>query len=302
MNRPPIALFVYNRIIHAKLTIEALQKNIGADESILYIFSDGLRVGEDSAGIESVRNFIRDIKGFAEVIIVERERNLGLSCSIITGVTDVISKHGKVVVLEDDIITSPYFLTYMNDALHNYQDVNQVMHIAAYMLPITTRGLKDTFFFRNTNCWGWGTWKRSWDKLETDASFLKSQFTEDLKYGFNIDGTYDSWGILEKTSSGIINSWAILWYASVFLHGGVCLHPSKSLTKNIGHDGSGTHCDKNDMYDVTVSQGMITEFEEMPVENRLALRRIKKYILFSRIPTLKMILKRLYKIIFGCIK
>jgi hypothetical protein len=298
----PIVLFVYNRLSHTMRTIEALQKNLMACESILYIYSDGPKNEKDAENVTAVRNYVKGVSGFADVIRVERQQNQGLASSIMSGVTEVVSKYGRIVVLEDDIITSPFFLTYMNEALCKYQDDEQVMHIAGYMLPINSKGLKETVFYRNTSCWGWGTWESAWDKLENNACLLKSKFTEEMKYRFNIDGAYDSWSILDRTCLGKADSWAILWYASVFLSGGVCLHPSKSLTKNIGHDGSGTNCDTGDMYNVDMYEGAITEFEEVPIENVLALKRIKRYILISRIPTIKAISKRFYKMLTGTIR
>ena len=297
INFPPIALFVYNRIYHTTLTVEALKKNIGASESVLYIFSDGPKSLEDREKVLAVRSYIKDISGFADVRVVERDTNIGLAASIIDGVSFLVSKYGRVVVLEDDIVTSRYFLTYMNDALNKYSGVEKVMHIAAYMFPIRSTRLKETFFYRNTSCWGWGTWKRAWDKMETDADLLISKFSEEMRYRFNIDGTYDSWGILERTSLGKADSWAIRWYASVFLSNGICLHPSRSLTNNIGHDGSGVHCGVSSMYDVNIYEGKITEFEVDLTENSLALKRIRRYMLMSRIPTIKMVGKRLYKLL-----
>ena len=299
MSPAPIVLFVYNRLYHTMRTIESLQKNLRACESILYIYSDGPKDENDVEVVAAVRNYVKGVSGFADVIHVEKEQNKGLACSIMSGVTDVVSKYGRIVVLEDDIVTSPFFLTYMNDALNKYQDDEQVMHIAGYMLPINSSGLKETVFYRNTSCWGWGTWKSAWDKMENNACLLESKFTEEMKYRFNIDGAYDSWSILDRTCLGKVDSWAILWYASVFLSGGVCLHPAKSLTKNIGHDGSGIHCDTSDMYDVDIYQGLITEFEEVPIENALVLRRIKRYMQISRIPTIKTISKRFCKMLTG---
>lgn len=299
MSRPPIALFVYNRLVHTMRTVEALQKNMGACESILYIFSDGARNEADNEKITEVREYVSGITGFADVILVERKCNLGLACSITTGVTDVVSKYGRVVVLEDDIVTSPFFLQFMNDAFNKYQNDEKVMHVAGYMFPIDSSGLGETFFYRNTSCWGWGTWKRAWDNMESDARLLKSKFSDEMKYRFNIDGKYDSWSILEGQLCGKADSWAINWYASVFLAGGVCLHPSISMTNNIGHDGSGSHCSESDMYDVNVYGKIITEFEEVPVENRLALERIKRYMLKKRFPSIKMVVKRIFKILTG---
>lgn len=295
----PITLFVYNRPEHTRKTVESLMANGLASESDLFVFSDGPKRPEDATQVLAVREYIKGIYGYKSVTIIERSENFGLSQSIISGVSDIVSTYGRVVVVEDDIITSPFFLKYMNDALNKYADDEQVMHIAGYMLPINTNGLKETFFYRNTSCWGWGTWKRAWDEMSTDANLIKSKFTDEMKYKFNIDGAYDSWGILERQCKGEADSWDIMWYASVFHYGGVCLHPSRSMTKNIGHDGSGSHCSESDMYDVNVYGKIITEFEEVTVENRRALKRIRRYMLKKRFPSIKMVVKRIFKILTG---
>jgi GT2 family glycosyltransferase len=288
----PIVLFVYNRPEHTGKTVEALVANDLALESDLFVFSDGPKKSEDEAQVLAVRKYIRGIAGFKSVTIVERTENFGLSRSITTGVTDIVSTYGRVVVLEDDIVTAPFFLKFMNDALCKYEDYEQVMHIAGYMFPIDPSGLKETLFYRVSSCWGWGTWKRAWDRMETDASKLKENFPPCMKYRFNIDGRYDSWSILDRHCRGVVDSWDIVWYASVFLLSGLCLHPARSLTKNIGHDGSGIHCPVSDMYNVNVYEGRITEFEDVPTENSLALKRIKRYLFRSRIPSMKRVINR----------
>ena len=132
----PVVLFVYNRPEHTKKTIEALQQNHLASESNLYIFSDGCKNENDKIRVEKVREFIQSVKGFKSVSITQREKNLGLANSVITGVSDVINKFGKVIVLEDDLVISPYFLQYMNKALDFYEKEEQVISIHGYIYPV----------------------------------------------------------------------------------------------------------------------------------------------------------------------
>ena len=171
---PPIALFVYNRIIHTKLTVEALQKNVGASDSTLYIFSDGPRNAVDAEGVETVRSYVSKITGFASVVLVERERNLGLANSLISGINDVLNVHDSIIVLEDDLVTSPYFLWFMRDSLSCYEHDEQVVAIHGYTFPLGIP-LPDTFFLRYTGCWGWSTWRRGWAFFEPDGRKLLSQ-------------------------------------------------------------------------------------------------------------------------------
>ena len=284
MDLAPIVLFVFNRPWHTKQTIETLQQNILASESDLVVFSDGPKTASDEPKVKEVRDYIRAIDGFKKLSIIERDRNFGLAESIIAGVTEVVNKYGKIIVLEDDLITSPYFLSYMNHSLRKYEDAAKVMHVSGYVLPIDSTGLKETFFYRASSCWGWGTWARAWKHFEYDINELIPRFDDESKVLFNIDGKYTFWGQMESQRDGKINSWAIRWYASVFLNNGVCLHPSKSMTNNIGFDGSGIHCNEDDIYNVQIHDREIIEFEELCEENRDALERIKSFLATTERP------------------
>jgi hypothetical protein len=282
MNVAPIVLFVYKRPVHTRRVVESLQKNELAGCSDLFVFSDGPKSDADAISVTAVREYVETITGFKSVTHVERDKNFGLAQNVIQGVTEIISQFGKVVVVEDDIVCSPYFLDYMNKALREYRDNEQVMHISGYMFPIDPTGLGETFFYRNTSCWGWATWKRAWDILETDTHLLMGKFSKEMKYRFNIEGSYDYWKMLDMQRKGEIDSWAIRWYASVFLADGLSLHPSKSLTNNIGLDGTGVHCSVTDFFCVEPLEQQITQFVGNVEENRIALGRIKKILELSR--------------------
>ena len=157
MNFAPIALFAYNRPWHIRKTVETLQKNELSEHSELFIYSDGPKNQEDRELVNEVRQYLHSIRGFKHIEIIEQKRNSGLADAIVSGVTEIVGTYGKTIVLEDDLVTSPYFLRYMNDALKFYKEDEQVMHIAGYMLPINSFGLPETFFYRIASCWGWGT-------------------------------------------------------------------------------------------------------------------------------------------------
>lgn len=251
MKLSPITIFVYNRPWHTKQTIEALKKNILAKGSELFIFSDGPKNEKDRLKVEEVRKYIREINGFKKITIIERRKNLGLAKSIITGVTDIVKRYGKIIVLEDDLVLSQYFLTYMNKALKLYKNEDKVMHISGYMYPIKSYGLPDTFFFNQASCWGWGTWKRAWDHLNTDSKRLLTKIHEGKKEKiFNYYGYYNFIDQLKGNINGKLNTWAVKWYASIFLRHGFCLHPKKSLVNNIGFDKSGVNCSNSNIFSV----------------------------------------------------
>src|SRR3990172_2421037 len=118
----PIVLFVYKRPLFTKLTIESLQNNAEAGQSDLIIYSDAARAGKDEDPINDVRNYIKDISGFKSIKVYESNQNIGLANSIIKGVTETIDVYGSAIVLEDDMIVSPCFLKYMNDAFYFYKN------------------------------------------------------------------------------------------------------------------------------------------------------------------------------------
>jgi len=273
----PVVLFVYNRPEHTKKTVESLRNNFGASDTVLYIFSDAPRCQEDEVNVGLVRDYIKCIVGFKEVIIAEQVKNLGLADSIIGGVRGVCEKHGRVIVLEDDIVTSKYFLDYMNEALDRYSDEERIMHISGYMFPINTNHIPESFLFRATTCWGWATWARAWKFFDRNTSTIEGQFTKEKIYSFNIDGCNDFWSHIKCNIKGEIKTWAIFWYATVFLNGGLCLHPAKSYVLNIGHDQSGVNCKENSHYEVELASGHVQEWPEIIQEDPIALDRIKKY-------------------------
>lgn len=266
----PVVLFVYNRPEHTRQTVEALQKNELAKDSDLFVFSDGPKNIDDLEKVKLVRDYLKTISGFKNISITESKENYGLARSIVNGVTAIINLHGKVIVLEDDIVTSPFFLTFMNDALNFYKDEGRVMHISGYMFPVK-EDLPKTFFYGPASCWGWGTWKRAWANYNDNAGLLMEELDKsNRKKEFDLDDSgiflYQlQWNIDKK-----INSWAIKWYASIFLKKGLCLHPGKSLVNNIGHDGSGVHSGTSNCFEISDMSRKI-RVEKIPlVESNVA--------------------------------
>jgi len=268
MTLSPIILFVYNRPKHTLQTLEALQKNTLSDQSELYIYADGARENaneKDLSKIKKVREIIRQKKWCHSVEIIENKTNQGLAKSIIKGVSEVIERHGRAIILEDDIVTSKGFLTYMNDALNFYENQKEVMHVAGYFYPVKTK-LPSTFFYENTSCWGWSTWHRAWQHLNLDATDLLQKIEQkNATHHFNINGTYDFTQQLKDNINGALDTWAIYWYTSVYLRGGLCLHPHQSLVQNVGFDGTGEHCSFNTVYHVPELAQYIP-IESIPLE------------------------------------
>lgn len=278
----PVVLFVYARPWHARRTVEALAANADAPETDLVIFSDAARNEKDAPAVREVREWLPSITGFRSVTIHERQENLGLADSIINGVSSVISRYGRVIVVEDDLITSPYFLRYMNDALELYAHDDKVMHVAGYMFPMDTDGLPETVFLRQSSCWGWATWERAWRHFTRDSTSIINRFSEEDIYRFNLDGTMDYWSQLMANHTGTLRTWAVFWYASVFMRGGLCLHPRECLVHNCGFDGSGENCG--------IMERAADNLATMPIrvqraelrENTDAMEQIKKFLSSQR--------------------
>lgn len=240
----PIVLFVYNRPRHTERTLNSLSKNILAKKSNLFIYCDGPKINEEDqnilSAIRDTRLVVKKENRFKSVKVFCSEVNKGLADSIIDGVSEIVGQYGKIIVLEDDLITSSGFLKYMNDALEMYKDEKKVMHISGYCFPIKNK-MPSTFFLKPATCWGWATWENSWIHFKKAPSKQISEIEKiDGWKEFTFNYSYRSYkDQLFQNKSNKINTWAIFWYASIFLKGGICLHPYPSLVQNIGTDGSG---------------------------------------------------------------
>lgn len=272
MTYAPIALFTYSRADHTRAAVESLLCNAEASETDLYIFSDGPKTEAKTEAVMENRRYIRTITGFKSIHIVERKENWGLANSLIAGITDVVNQHGRVIVVEDDLTLSPYFLRFMNEALEKYKDDDRVSAISAFLNPVKAE-VPSTFFLRYFACWGWATWQRAWALLNTDPNKLLRQMRWRAK-GFNIGGTSDFYGMLYCQKLGLVDSWAIRFYASSYLAGKLVLFPGHTLAVQNGMDGTGTHSEagENPYSGMTVSTSPIP-VSDIPVEeNRMMFR------------------------------
>ena len=242
MSYAPIALFIYNRPEHSRRTIEALQRCPEFKESPVFVFSDGPRKAANEPDVLKARAVARTaLEGHAN--FSEAPTNRGLARSIISGVSRLCEEFGRVIVVEDDLVVSPQFLTYMNAALDRYSQDERIMQISGYMFPITAFSDRtDAFFLPFTTSWGWATWARAWKHFDATANgWERLEQDASLRHRFNLHGSFDYFHMLKLQLAGAIDSWAIRWYWSVFIRDGFVLYPPKSLVQNTGFDGSGTH-------------------------------------------------------------
>lgn len=277
----PIALFVYNRPDHVSRTISALQANPLARKSVLYVFSDGPNGLHDMEKVEAVRRMITHITGFEKVCVRQRPANLGLATSIITGVTELVETYGRVIVLEDDLIVAPGFLTFMNHALDRYDDEDHVMQVSGYVFPVERpKRFGETFFSRVPASWGWATWARAWKRFNADsAMMLEALRSPERREAFNLNGAYPYFDHLTQQSEGRLDVWGVRWYASMFLAGGLCLYPSQSLVRNIGMDGTGVHCHRLSHFDVELSDLEAWTFPDHIEESMPAFEAMREFLL-----------------------
>src|SRR5690554_3717280 len=282
----PIALFTYNRLDHSRKTIEALKANELAKETVLYIFSDGAKTEKDQTVVEELRTYFKTIKGFKKVEVIERKQNYGFAKSIIEGVTVTVNKHGKLIVLEDDVVCSPTFLSYMNEALTFYEKEKTVWHISAWTPGINDKRLPEYFFWRTMNCsGGWGTWSDRWQHFDNNIDQTIHSFTAIDKFKFSYAGIANFWRQIIGNKKGRINTWAIFWYATIFKNNGLCLTPKMSFATNIGFDGSGEHTTSKHAYKNERKLNSIGEFNFKNLdlkESSLAIQKAYRFYILEK--------------------
>lgn len=290
-NFAPIVIFAYNRLKHLQICIEALKQNEEAINSSLFIYCDGPKNNSDEIIIKEVRNYIKTITGFKKLEYFFHVKNMGLSKSIINGVTSQFSFHTKLIVLEDDIITSKYFLSYMNQALDIYEYDYNVASIHGYTYPISS--LPETFFIRGADCWGWATWKRSWIDFEKDGNTLLKLLKENkLILKFNLYGAYNYVKMLINQIDQKNDSWAIRWHATNFVLNKLTLYPGLSLVENIGADGSGTNFKKVDKSFSTTKSNVKINFKKINVDESIYSRNLFIFFFYKR--KFKILIKKIF--------
>lgn len=280
MMTAPIALFTYCRPEHTRRTVEALQQNLLAAESDLIVYSDAARTPDKQAAVDQVRAYLETITGFRSLTIHRRPGNYGLAKSIIEGVNEVLTQYERVIVLEDDLVTSPYFLAFMNDGLDLYAKDKGVQSICGYMYPVGLSAGAPTFFLGAPQPWGWATWRDRWRLFESNGQVLLDQITsQSLQRAFEVNGPHYYIGMLKDQIAGRNNSWFIRWYAAGFLRQMLSLYPARSLVRNIGIDGTGVHCAewRINPYDVELDSLPIYVDQTVVVAHSANLSRLGRY-------------------------
>jgi hypothetical protein len=242
-NIAPIALFVYNRLGHTQRTVDSLRKNDLASQSDLFVFSDGARNEAGSSAVQQIRKYIRTIQGFKSVTIIERERNLGLAGSLIGGTTELCHSFGRVIVMEDDLLTTVDFLTFINQALDRYETEPRVFSISGFNFGFDGPHHYpcDAFLFYRSSSLGWGTWKDRWEQADWEmADYYSFCNDKGQQRQFNRGGE-DLSNMLALQMHGKIDSWAIRWAYAHFKQDACALLSLRSRVLHIGSDALATH-------------------------------------------------------------
>lgn len=278
----PIVLFVYARLEHTKKTIEALQKDKLFNESELWVFSDGYKNDIDQEKVLAVRNYLKaKIKNdnLKNVHLIESNKNNGLANSVISGVTSIISKYGKIIVLEDDLIISPNFLEYMNETLEFYKDDDKIWSISGYNINFENKyNYEYDIYLNYRGCsWGWGTWKNRWELVDWEVKdYRKFKNNHTLRKKFNRGGP-DMSQMLDLQMAGEIDSWAIRWCYSQFKNEMYTIYPVDSLIFNCGLDGSGTHSGITDKFNTNLNNKKVILVGDLKLNEKLLREFYKKF-------------------------
>ena len=279
----PILLLVYDRPKQTRQTLAALEKNPLAKDSLLYIVSDAPKNAQAVEAVNQVRALIREPWHFQHINIIERQRNRGAAESLIDAVSRLIRKHGKLIILEDHLETSPHTLRYFNDALYRYQADDLAMAVSGYMYPVEQpKMLPKSFFFRAPNGWGWATWERAWNHFEADIKILTSDLRRRDKQAFSLEGSEDFWKQVKAYRKGKTDSWLIRWYLSMFKRNGLVLYPRQSLIKPLPTDPKKEMAEIDDRYQVSLATQRIKYFPQTVVEEVKAYEAIKYFYAHRR--------------------
>lgn len=295
-NLAPLIIFTYNRLDTLEHVITNLKNNLLAINTEIFIFSDYAKNENSKKEVLELRKYLHKISGFKSVNIIERKENYGLAKNIIEGVSEIINKYGKVIVLEDDLITSKNFLCYMNQALDFYEDDKRIFAISGYTgnLP-SLKNLKDEGYLSyRPSSWGWATWKEEWDNNDWEVKdFDKFIKNKDCIKKFN-QGGIDMTRMLKSCMEGKNHSWAIRWSYTMYKLDKYCFYPKISKIQNIGFGEDATNCKGVDIYqtsldnskncnfkfdkDIQLNKQLAKEFAYVFSYTNKAIKRIKNYI------------------------
>jgi len=295
-NFSPVIIFTYNRLDSLTQTVNYLSKNIDKEYTDIIIFSDYWKTEKDKKNVINVRNYLHTISEFKSINIIERKENYGLAKNIIEGVTEIINQYEKVIVLEDDLVTSSNFISYMNQALDFYENNNNIFAISGYTgkLPSLKNLEKDVYLSYRPSSWGWATWKDQWANIDWDVKDFSEFITDRKKIKKFNRGGIDMARMLKHCMQGKNHSWAIRWSYAMSKQDKYCVYPSVSKVQNIGFGEDATNCKGVNIYqtildtsnkidfqfdkDIKIDKQLTKEFKYTFSYTNKLLKRINNYI------------------------
>jgi hypothetical protein len=306
----PICLFTYKRLEHFEKSIESLRQNYLAKYSDLYICSNAAIYNDDIKTVNDIRKFASGIGGFANVTLIKNEINKGQEETFLKNITNILNTYKKIIVLEEDMVTTKNFLNYMNDALDHYEGAKRINSIAGYTLPIENKlfDYTDTYFIQRSCSWGWATWVDRW--LLMKWTITKGDLHKINWFKFNSAG-YDKYNMLSEVVNQKLNAWDIKTDYTMYINDLFTVYPKKSFLWNIGMDGSGEHCGVTNMFNpILIDENIIDfHFNDSIVVNRKILKKFKKYYgnflffyLLYRFPNILNIYRKTKSYIKGILK
>lgn len=264
----PIIVFAFNRLEALRNTIASLLRNSEAIESDLFIFVDGARTNKEGEAekVSAVQDFVKSITGFRSLHYSFSESNKGLGPSIIAGVSDIINRYGRAIILEDDLVVAPNFLAFMNQGLERYENCPEVFSICGYnnKVRVPYGYNADAYFCVRSSSWGWGTWADRWNSVDWELNDWES--VEQRAKAFNRWGGSDCFKMLRDWHNGLNQSWAIRFCYAQFVQRKYTVLPNRSLVKNVGYGGTGTHCPEYCRYKFVYDEGINKNFKFPPVQ------------------------------------
>jgi len=275
----PVALFAFKRPRHVELALRSLMQNPELRDSPVHIYCDGPRDDADRDGVLAARSVVRELAP-KHAVIVERPVNLGLDRSVVAGVSELCERHGRVIVIEDDLEVAPDFLRYMNAALDRYAEDDQVMQVSGYQFPVAIEGSGDAVLLPYTTSWGWATWARAWRHFDHGAVAYEGLRRDAAKRrAFDLDGCYPYFQMLTSNLKKAVPAWDVVFYLTVFTRRAMVLHPMRSKVVNHGFDGSGTTCGKYAVEQTSLKMDVKSiVFPTASVINQEAYRAVKAYL------------------------
>ncbi len=269
-NYAPIVLFAFNRLDPLKRCVASLLENSEAAETDMIVYVDGARTNKEGEAekVAAVKEYVKTITGFKSLTHYFSEVNKRLGPSIIAGVTEVVNRYGKAIVIEDDLVVTRNFLAFMNQGLNSYEDNDDIISICGYsnIVKVPNKYQFDAYFCPRSSSWGWATWKDRWNSIDWDLKNWTD--VENNARAFNKWGGSDCYGMLKGWHEGLNQSWAIRFCYNQFVQNKLSLFPVVSKVDNEGFDGEGTNCKKWSRFKFKLDHSEKVSFE-LPSETKV---------------------------------